>query len=244
MAVHEAELARLPFSIAGKTQESGGTPWRRILRRMSPAISVYFCQVWSNTLFFSWMPLFFLHGYGLNLKESAVFSSGVFLSGVVGDVLGGFLSDRVLKRTGNLKFARQGVIAFSLLGAFVFMIPVMISRDLTVVTLCLSGAFFMLGLTIEPIWAVPMDAASNHAGTASGMLNTGAAIATIISPVVFGAVIDATGNWSLPFVGSLLFLLLGAVMTLKIRPDIGIADGADPLANAVPAPPRFARPER
>jgi MFS family permease len=242
--INEAELECLPLSVAGKTKESGGTPWRRILRRMSPAIFVYFCQVWSNTLFFSWVPLFFLHGYGLNLKESAVFSSGVFLSGVVGDVLGGFLSDRVLKRTGNLRFARQGVIAFSLLGAFVFMIPVMISRDLTIVTLCLSGAFFMLELTIGPIWAVPMDVASSHAGTASGMLNTGAAIATIISPVVFGAVIDATGNWSLPFVGSLLFLLLGAVMTLKIRPDIGIGDGADSTADAVPVSPRFAKPER
>jgi MFS family permease len=232
--VNEAELACLPAGIVHQSQKLHGTPWRRILHRMSPAIFVYFCQVWSNTLFFSWVPLFFLHGYGLNLKESAIFSSGVFLAGVVGDVLGGFLSDRVLKRTGNLKLARQGVIAFSLLGAFVFMIPVMISRDLTIVTLCLSGAFFMLELTIGPIWAVPMDVAERHAGTASGMLNTGAALATIISPVVFGAVIDATGNWSLPFVGSLLFLLLGAVMTLKIRPDLDIGEGLDPSGSADP----------
>lgn len=218
--INEAEIALLPA--AGASQSKGATPWRRILNRMSPSIFVYFCQVWSNTLFFSWVPLFFLHGYGLNLKESAIFSSGVFLAGVVGDVTGGLLSDRVLKRTGSLKLARQGVIAFSLLGAFAFMVPVMLSRDLTVATTCLSGAFFMLELTVGPIWAVPMDVAPLHAGTASGMLNTGAALATIISPVVFGVVIDATGNWSLPFVGSLLFLLIGALMTLKIRPDRSI----------------------
>ncbi|WP_250456208.1 MFS transporter [Caballeronia sp. ATUFL_M2_KS44] len=218
--INEAEIALLPA--AGASQAKAATPWRRILNRMSPSIFVYFCQVWSNTLFFSWVPLFFLHGYGLNLKESAIFSSGVFLAGVVGDVTGGLLSDRVLKRTGSLKLARQGVIAFSLLGAFAFMVPVMLSRDLTVATTCLSGAFFMLELTVGPIWAVPMDVAPLHAGTASGMLNTGAALATIISPVVFGVVIDATGNWSLPFVGSLLFLLIGALMTLKIRPDRSI----------------------
>lgn len=240
--VNEAELACLPTRVS-QPQAATRTPWRRILRRMSPSIFVYFCQVWSNTLFFSWVPLFFLHGYGLNLKESAVFSSGVFLSGVVGDVLGGLLSDRVLKRTGNLKLARQGVIAFSLLGAFVFMIPVMMSRDLTVVTLCLSGAFFMLELTIGPIWAVPMDVAAQYAGTASGMLNTGAAIATIISPVVFGAVIDATGNWSLPFVGSLLFLLLGAVMTLKIRPDRGVDLDFDSPESAASIPAQVANRE-
>ncbi|SAK98876.1 major facilitator transporter [Caballeronia temeraria] len=215
--INEAELALLPS--ADPAQARAATPWRQILGRMSPTIFVYFCQVWSNTLFFSWVPLFFLHGYGLNLKESAIFASGVFLAGVVGDVTGGFLSDLVLKRTGSLRKARQGVIAFSLIGALGFMIPVMLSRDLTVATTCLSGAFFMLELTVGPIWAVPMDIAPPHAGTASGMLNTGAALATIISPVVFGVVVDATGNWSLPFVGSLLFLLLGALMTLKIHPD-------------------------
>jgi hypothetical protein len=62
------------------------------------------------------------------------------------------------------------------------------------VTLCLSGAFFMLELTIGPIWVMPMDVAQPDAGTTSGMLNTGAALATIISPVVFGVVVDATGN--------------------------------------------------
>jgi sugar phosphate permease len=220
--INETELALLPTQIAGHSQTRAATPWRRILSRMSPSILVYFCQVWSNTLFFSWVPLYFLHGYGLNLKESAIFSSGVFLAGVVGDVLGGLLSDRVLKRTGSLRLARQGVIAFSLIGAFAFMIPVILSRDLTIVTTCLSGAFFMLELTIGPIWAVPMDIAPQHPGTASGMLNTCAALATIISPVVFGAVIDATGNWNLPFAGSLLFLLLGALITMRIRPDCPI----------------------
>jgi sugar phosphate permease len=217
--VNIAELAYLPVSASMSQAKRETTPWNKILRRMGPSIFVYFCQVWSNTLFFSWVPLFFLHGYGLNLKESAVFSSGVFLAGVVGDVLGGLLSDRVLRHTGSLKLARQGVIAFSLLGAFCFMIPVMVSRDLTVVTLCLSGAFFMLELTIGPIWAVPMDIAPRFAGTASGMLNTGAALATIISPVVFGTIIDLTGNWSLPFAGSILFLIIGAIATITIRPD-------------------------
>ncbi|MBN3728137.1 MFS transporter [Burkholderia sp. Ac-20379] len=227
--VNERELAQLPAIAVAGAQARVPTPWRRIAGRMSPSIVVYFCQVWSNTLFFSWVPLYFLHGYGLNLKESAIFSSGVFLAGVVGDVLGGLISDRVLKRTGSIRLARQGVIAFSLLGAFACMIPVMLSHDLTIVTLALSGAFFMLELTIGPIWAVPMDVAPQHAGTASGMLNTGAALATIVSPVVFGAVIDRTGNWNLPFVGSLLFLLLGALMTLKIHPDRSIdarPDGA------------------
>ncbi|WDZ97607.1 MFS transporter [Herbaspirillum sp. WKF16] len=226
-SIGELELARLPEHAAASAGSGDPTPWKKILRRMSPTIFVYFCQVWTNTLFFSWVPIFFMNAYHLDLKKSAIFASGVFFAGVVGDVTGGLISDRVLKRTGNLRLARQGVIAASLVGTFCFLIPVMISRDVNVVVWCLSGAFFMLELTIGPIWAVPMDVAPKFAGTASGMLNTGAALATIISPLVFGAIVDLSGNWNLPFVGSGVFLLIGALSTLAMRPDRDIEHAAD-----------------
>jgi len=35
----------------------------------------------------------------LNLKDSALFSAGVFFAGVVGDTLGGVVSDVILRRT-------------------------------------------------------------------------------------------------------------------------------------------------
>lgn len=225
-SISEQELARLPVFEQVAAGSKDNTPWKKILRRMAPTIFVYFCQVWTNTLFFSWIPIFFMNAYQLDLKKSAIFASGVFFAGVVGDVTGGLISDKVLKRSGSLPLARQGVIAFSLLGALAFLVPVMLSRDVNVVVWCLAGAFFMLELTIGPIWAVPMDIAPKFAGTASGMLNTGAALATIISPVVFGTLIDLTGNWSLPFVGSALFLVIGAIATTRIRPDRDIEHGA------------------
>ena len=217
-AINELELARLPEPVSDAVRHAK-TPWKKIFSRMAPTIFVYFCQVWTNTLFFSWVPIFFMNAYHLDLKKSAIFASGVFFAGVVGDVTGGLISDQVLKRTGNLRLARQSVIVLSFLGAMCFLIPVMISKDIGVVVWCLSGAFFMLELTIGPIWAVPMDIAPLHAGTASGMLNTGAALATIISPVVFGAVVDLTGNWSLPFIASCIFLVIGAIAVTLIKPD-------------------------
>jgi hypothetical protein len=54
--------------------------------------------------------------------------------------------------------------------------------------------------------------------TAGGMLNAASAIARIISLLVFGLV-DATGNWTLPVAGALGFLVLGIVMSFRIRPD-------------------------
>ncbi len=68
---------------------------------------------------------------------------------------------------------------------------------------CLCTGFFFAEMTIGPMWAIPMDIAPEHAGTASGMMNTGSALAAIISPVVSGFLIDRFGNWELPFLGSM-----------------------------------------
>ncbi|EPY0410697.1 MFS transporter [Klebsiella pneumoniae] len=221
--VSEAELALLPRR--ENVQEGGNAmphSWWTILRRMRSTIAVYFCMVWSNTLFFSWMPIFFMQSLNLDIKSSALYSSGVFFAGVLGDLTGGVVSDFILRRTGRLALARQGVITISLLGGLVFFIPVLISHDVVTIALCLSAAFFFLELTIGPIWAVPMDIAPKTAGTASGMLNFGAAMATIISPIIFGLMIDMTGSWTLPFAGAIGFLILGIIFTQWIRPDITV----------------------
>ena len=50
-------------------------------------------------------------------------------------------------------------------------------------------------------------------------MNFGFGLAGIISPVVFGIAIDATGRWDLPFIGSLAFLIAGALLALRIKPS-------------------------
>jgi MFS family permease len=115
--------------------------------------------------------------------------------------------------------ARQNVIAVSLLGGLTFLLLLFFAKNLMAIAFCLAGASFFIELTIGPIWAVPSDIAPKFAGTASGMLNAGSAIAVTISPIVFGAIVDWTGNWTLPFLVSIGFLIVGTIMVFKIRPD-------------------------
>ena len=83
----------------------------------------------------------------------------------------------------------------------------------------LAAAFFSVELVVALIWAVPMDIAPRYSGSASGMMNFGAGLAGIVSPVVFGYLVDRTGSWTLPFAGSICLLLLGAGMAFRMRPD-------------------------
>ena len=56
------------------------------------------------------------------------------------------------------------------------------------------------------------------------MMNTGSALAAILSPLTFGIVIDRTGDWHLPFVGSLGLLLAGAVLAPLMHPERAFED--------------------
>ena len=75
------------------------------------------------------------------------------------------------------------------------MVPILFLHNLNWAAICLSAAFFFSEFTIGPMWAIPMDIAPRFCGSASGLMNTGSALAAIVSPLVFGYIIDKTGNW-------------------------------------------------
>jgi MFS family permease len=194
-------------------------PWRPLFFRMLPVTLVYFCYGWTLWLFLSWIPQYFLHSYDLDIKKSALFASGVFFAGVVGDTLGGIISDRILKRSGNLKKARSYMVAICMFLTMLALLPLMFTHDRTLSILSLSAGFFFAEMTIGPMWAIPMDIAPDYCGTASGIMNTGSAMAAILSPVISGYVIDKTGNWELPFVGSIVLMGIGVLLSFRMQPD-------------------------
>ena len=59
------------------------------------------------------------------------------------------------------------------------------------------------------------------------------ALASIISPLVAGYVIDKTGNWELPFLGSIGLPLIGSVLAFSMKPGEGLADGSFTPAEQV-----------
>ena len=214
-----AELAGMPDYGARARRVKEPVPWMALCRRMAPVTIVYFCYGWTLWLYLAWIPQFFLHNYKLNLAKSALFSAGVFLAGVVGDTAGGLLSDDILRKTGDRNKARRNLVVVGFLASLACMLPILFLHNLTWAAISLSGAFFFSEFTIGPMWAIPMDIAPRYSGSASGLMNTGSALAAIISPLIGGYIIDKTGNWELPFLGSIVLLLFGAVLAFWMKPQ-------------------------
>jgi len=227
------ELALLPKRVSHAKVDREPVPMARLARRMLPVTVVYFCYGWTLWLFLAWIPQFFLHSYKLNLNNSALFAAGVFLGGVFGDVLGGVCSDRIFERTGDRKKARRNLVVFGFAGSLLFMLPILAVHNLTVAAICLSSAFFFAEFTIGPMWALPMDIAPRFSGFASGFMNSGSALAAIVSPLVAGYIIDRTGNWELPFIGSIGLLLAGCFLAFWMKPEEMLGGTSVPRKPAV-----------
>ena len=165
------ELAVLS-SRAGRSGERS-VPWLPLFRRMLPVTAVDFCYGWTLWLFLSWIPSFFYQNYHQDLKQSALYAAGVFLAGVIGDTVGGMMSDRILRRSADRAAARRNVIVTGMLGGFVFLLPVILVHDVDVAAVSLALAFFFVELVVAPIWSVPMDIPPRYSGSASGMMNFG-----------------------------------------------------------------------
>jgi MFS family permease len=211
------EIDILPAYVGVK--EAPAVPWRPLIRRMLPVTLVYFCYGWTLWLFLTWIPQYFLHNYHMDLKHSAVFAAGVFFAGVLGDSLGGHVTDWLLTRTQSRTKARSYMVVVCNLAALASLLPILFVHDSTVAAVALSLGFFFAEMTIGPMWAIPMDIAPRYSGTASGLMNTGSALAAILSPVVGGWIIDKTGNWDWPFIGSMGLMVVGAACAFAMKPE-------------------------
>ncbi|VVE68407.1 MFS transporter [Pandoraea anapnoica] len=192
------------------------TPWRKLIRRMWLVTFVDFCYGWLLWVYLTWMPSYLRESQGFDLKQLALFTALPLLAGVVGDTLGGVVSDKLYKATGRLRFARVSVLVVGMGGSLAFLLPMTMVSDPMVAVFLLSASFFFLEITNPVLWTLPLDIAGKYAGTAGGMMNTGFGLAGMISPVAFGYLIETSGSYNVPFAISAVLLGMGVVAALFI----------------------------
>ncbi|PYY38488.1 MULTISPECIES: MFS transporter [unclassified Curtobacterium] len=235
--ITKAELAELPPVETRATRPP--VPWRALAKQILPVSFVDFGYGWTLWVFLTWIPTFLSDQYDLEINAFAWFTTAVLLAGVVGDTVGGMLSDRIIHRGGDSRQARRLVLVIGLCGSLVCLLPlVVVGQSLTVATVSLALSFFFLELCNANLWAIPMDVAPQWSGTASGFMNTGFGVAGVVSPIVFGFLIDTSG-WQLPFGISCALLAGAAVVAWVMKPQrLTVTDGV--LEVGVPAVERDA----
>jgi sugar phosphate permease len=175
----------------------------------------YFCYAYSLAIFLTWFPKYLMDARGYNLQQMGLFASLPLMAGVLGDMGGGWISDRWLEHSGNLKLARR-VVACAGFTLAAMMIPFAVLSSSSLVSVaCFSAAVFGLELTVGVSWAVTLDVGGDCAGTVSAAMNTfgntGGAIAAALT-----AYLVTHSGWPLAFYVPSVLSLLAAVLFLRI----------------------------
>jgi sugar phosphate permease len=201
-------------------------PWRRILHSPNMwAIALgYCCNFFGANFYLTWYPTYLREYRHMSLKHVGLIGALPLLAGMLGNLAGGYLTDGLLKRTGNAKLARRSVAAPGLLLAGVFVVPAALTHSPAVSILCLAASFFCLEMVVAPAWAVCMDVGGQYSGTVTAIMNCSGAFASSLTPVVYGTLFDR-GLWVVPFIISAAVLTTGAMIwTFLINPERSVVE--------------------
>ena len=176
-------------------------------------LGIYLAQycITALTYFYStWFGLYLIQARHMSLVKAGFMSSGPAIAGFVGGVLGGVLSDYLLKRGMGLSPARKTVIIIGLVISCAIL-ACNYTDSQTMIMLFMSIAFFGKGVAALG-WAVMSDAAPREAtGLAGSVFNLFGNAAGIFTPIVIGYILQATNNdWTM----ALVFLFAHSVVAM------------------------------
>lgn len=215
--VNQEEKTYIASSIAKQKEKesakkSAPIDWRFILTHPTLVANNIAYFAFGYMLFFAtlWLPGYFLHQHGLNLKSVGWYLAIPWLVGAVFLKGGGVLSDALYKKTGSGRIARAHLIWISqlLAGACFVLLSYTYTLGTSIFFLSLGLGF---GLMSQPaFFSVNIDIAKDRAGSSQGVSTSCLSLAGIIAPALTGWLIDTTGDYQ----GA--FLLLAGIMGFAV----------------------------
>ncbi|MET0320241.1 MAG: MFS transporter [Duganella sp.] len=175
-------------------------------------LGIYIGQYCINTLtyfFLTWFPVYLVTERHMTILKAGFVAALPAVAGFLGGVLGGVISDRLIKRGYSQSVARKTPIVGGMLLAMTMIICNYVEADWLVITV-MSLAFFGKGVGALG-WAVVADTSPKEAGGLSGALfNTFGNTAGITTPIVIGYILQQTGS----FAGALVFVGANAAVAI------------------------------
>jgi ACS family glucarate transporter-like MFS transporter len=220
-------------------KKSEGPKWSYIGQLLTNRMmaGIYLGQFCINALtyfFLTWFPVYLVQERGMTILKAGIIASLPAICGFIGGVLGGVISDWLLRRGNSLSVARKTPIVAGMLLSMSMILCNYVDADWMVVGF-MAMAFFGKGIGALG-WAVVSDTSPKQiAGLSGGLFNTIGNLSSITTPIIIGYIIAATGSFkmALVFVGA--NALVAAISYLFVVGEIKRFE-----LRGVPTPPAAA----
>jgi MFS transporter, ACS family, glucarate transporter len=185
-----------------------GFPWRDLRqiafhRRLLGLYLYQYCIGVLMSFFLSWFPIYLVEQQGMSVLQAGVVTAVTALSGLLGNVTGGLLSDSLLKRSGSLTRARRIPILLGMLLALSILVCDFATSRIVVIVI-MSVVLFGKGLAAMG-WTMISDVSPKDLiGATGGLFNMVSNIAGVLTPIVIGYIVASSHsfNWALVFVAA------------------------------------------
>ncbi len=203
-------------------------PWSSILgnRQFWLICGMYFFYAFGSWFFFSWFPTFMELGRGFDKTELTYAVAVPFIMSMMGNIAGGHLTDRLTKRYG-IKIGRKALGSTSLAVSAVCMFLAAFIPGKMAVFVFLSLCFGIFDLMLPSAWALCIDLGKRHAGTISGAMNTAGNIGGFCCGILFGELVQQSGNYNLPLYMIAVMLIISAILFFFINPEKPIVESLE-----------------
>jgi ACS family glucarate transporter-like MFS transporter len=169
-------------------------------------LGIFIAQYCITTLtyfFLTWFPIYLVQQRHMSILKAGFVASIPAICGFLGGVLGGVISDAMLKRGHSASVARKTPIVLGMLLSTCMIACNYVDSEFLVVAI-MAAAFFGKGIGALG-WAVVSDTAPVEAGgVCASLFNTFGNIAGITTPIVIGYLVQGSGSFdsALVFIGA------------------------------------------
>ncbi|MGH9842697.1 MAG: MFS transporter [Blastocatellia bacterium] len=224
-AVNEAELQLIRADKAAASSDHHA-PWTRMFAsaNMIFICLMYFAYGYGLYFYITWLPTYLIEALGFDKGSAKWLAALPWVLSVPAFGFGGWLTDWLARRTGNLKLARCGIGAAGYAASALVLLVVPRIEDRRLAAVVLALAFCCQTVTISAAWAVCLDVGRRYAGVVTGFMNTVGNLGGVLSPLVVGYAVKESGSWALPFYVMAAVFGVGVVMWLLVDPNRSVLD--------------------
>ncbi|MGU7774473.1 MFS transporter [Burkholderia sp. MR1-5-21] len=201
-----------------------------LLKRRSMAgicVGQFACNS-TNVFFLTWFPTYLVTERHMPWLKVGLVAVLPFIAASVGTLAGGWISDALLRRGVSLNWSRKLPVIFGLLAASTIVFANYVDSTAAVIAI-LCCAYFAQGMSALA-WMIVSDIAPKGLlGLSGGIFNLFANAAGIVTPLVIGLIVNATGSfvYALAFISAVTSI--GALSYIFIVGDIKRIELDEPI---------------
>jgi MFS family permease len=194
----------------------------------------HFCNNYAFYFVISWLPLYLVKTRGFTLSQMAELGGLIYVAYAASSMATGWFSDRWLAAGGSVTRVRKSaIIAGHLLAAAAMLGCMAGAAPVAIASLFLAGIAF--GFTSPQLYAIGQTLGGQRGGGKwIAFQNCVGNLAGIVAPILTGAVVDATGEFTWAFAAAGLVSVAGALCWITMIPRIEPLTWPARLPKALP----------